>query len=83
MKTHIANAIDTNQKPVGLVKLQIETYPDGRPLIVEHKGFAFFATTKMGTNIATGKTVYELANTDNNTDKRIWVSSDLSNIYED
>ncbi len=83
MKTHTANATDTNNKPIGLVNLRIETYPDGRPLIVEHKGVAFFATTKTGTNIATGKTVYELSNTDNNTDQRIWVSSDLRNIYED
>ena len=83
MKRHTASATDTNHKPLGRIGLLVETDADGHPIQVEYKGVTFFPTHKIGTNFASGKTVHELSNTDGNTDQRIWVSNDLSDVYED
>ena len=80
MKTYTANCTDTNNRPAGKVEFLASLYDDGRPLLVTYKEKTFFSTGKVGTNMASGQTVYELAT---EADARIWLTADLGQIYED
>jgi hypothetical protein len=79
MNHHLVHVTDANHKPLGQRTVQVQ-FARGKPSLVVHARRRYTATGKQGHVRATGKPSLELATA---RDQRVWITLDLSELYED
>ena len=70
---------DTNQRPRGVMTIEVDFYHAGR-YRVQHYGQAYWFTGKSGTHRASGVATREMATAD---DARLWITLGGTAIWED
>ena len=77
--THQVHVTDTNNRPRGLMSVNIE-FDDVGPCLLTHDDQQYVFTHKSGVNPETGAAVREMATP---SDARLWITLDASCIWED
>ena len=79
MKSINAQVTDTNHRPRGEMRIQVDFDKTG-PSLVEHDRQTNCYTHKAGTNRKTGLEVREMATIE---DARLWITLDGTQVWED
>jgi hypothetical protein len=79
MKSTTAKITDANHESRGTRTVHVD-FANGKPRLVVHAHRRYTATGKEGSVRATGKPSIELATA---RDERVWITLDLSELYED
>ena len=77
--THQVHVTDTNNRPRGVMTVDIE-FDDVGPCLLTHDGQQYCFTYKSGVNPESGAAVREMATP---TDARLWITLDATHIWED